>query len=263
MASIIDISEVILELGLSASITEEERAIAYVAITRAEGAVKRFIKYDPVQRTRTEYYPQQDFGVASGVGVWEVEGDQAILRRLAEAASNELQVQHIPIRSVTTLAVDYDGRSGTRAGSFAAATEKVEGTDFWPNYDGEDADGESICRDGIIRSFGAWATTPGSIKIVYVAGYTDDELHGQGGVVDASPITDVIVSEAVRRAKKAFVMMKTSRGFMPGPLTGERLGEYSWQTDSAITSRLFGGEWDLLPENTEKLSTFINWGGSY
>jgi hypothetical protein len=264
MGSICDLSEILLELGLSGTVIEEERAICSVALNRAEGAIKKYLKYDPVQRTRTEYYPQHDFENEARTAVWETEGTQAILRRRADAANNELQLQHIPIRSVTTLAIDYDGRSGAKSGAFAASTEKTEGEDFWPNYDGNDGDGNSICRDGIIRSIGSWATTPGSVKVVYVAGYTNDELHGQGGVVDASPIVHAVISESIRRAKKAFLGRKsTSVGFTPGAVTSEKLGDYSVSYAGTGTSRLFSGDWNLSPETMNELEGYVNWGWVY
>lgn len=259
MSSIVDISEVLLEVGLSASDTEEERAIASVSISRAEGAVKRFLKYDPVQRTRTEYYPQQDVEFNPRVAYWEVEGDQAYLRRRAYSETSELQVQHIPIRSITSLAIDYDGRSGSRAGSFP--TTETEGTDFWPNYDGVDDDGNSICRDGIIRSEGRWPTVPGCVRIIYIAGYTDDELHGRGTLIDASPIWSAVLSEACRRMREAFVWKKkTGVGFLAGPVVAESLGDYSYKLDTTLAARMFGNEWDLTAETMQSLDSFTNWG---
>lgn len=261
MATIVDISEVLLELGLSNSATDEERAIVATAITRAEGAVKRHLRYDPVQRTRTEYYPHQDFRSAAREAVWEVNDTEAYLRHMAEAASTDLQVQHLPIRSITTLHIDYDARSGSRSGAFGVSTLKVEGEDFWPNYDGLDSSGNKICRDGIIRSAGSWPNVAGSVKLVSVAGYTAKELHGQDTIVDASPIMDAVIDEAVRRAKKAFVNKKHARvGFAAGPITSERLGDYSVSYDSASANRLFGGLYDLLPETSQTLSEFVNLG---
>ena len=113
---IADISEVLLELGLSASVTDEERAIAAAAMTRAEGAVRRYLRYDPVQRSRMEFYPQMDTNYLPLPFAWESEGDQAVQRFEARAATRQLQLQHVPVRSVTTLHVDYDARSGNGRG---------------------------------------------------------------------------------------------------------------------------------------------------
>lgn len=259
MGNIIDASEVLLNMGLSGTVTDEERAIVNTAIRMAEGAVIRYLKYDPVQRTRTEYYPQQDFNAHSRHGIWEVDGNQAIRRRESLAATRELQVQHIPIRSITSLSVDLDGRFGTKSGGFA--TNKVQGDDFWPHFDGNDDDGNGICRDGIIESIGVWSTIAGSTKIVYIAGYSEEEFHGQKSFVDASPIVESLISEASRKAETAFHRAKkTSVGFVPGTFTSEKLGDYAYTVDAASSTMLFGRTWTLMPETREALSDFINYG---
>ena len=258
MASVIDVSELVLELGLSATVTDEERAILLTAITRAEGAVKRFLGYDPVRQERTEFYPQQNFSQQGAPTVWEVEGSQAILRQLVEASTNELYIRHIPIRSVATLHIDYDGRSGTTVGAFAAETLKVEGSDFWPNYDMLDSDGNGVCRDGILRSVGSWPTTPGTVRIKYTAGYTQEELHGQDATIDASPILDAVIEESARRVRRAILIYKkkTAAGFA-GPFTSESLGDYSYSADAGGVSELMGTA-DLLARTTDKLSDYRN-----
>lgn len=260
MSQIVTIAEVLLELGLSNEVTDEERAIIGTSLNRAEGAIRKYLRYDPVQRTRTEFYPQTN-NYHLHKFVWEVTDVIAYQRSLTNANSEELQVQHLPIRNVTTLAIDHDGRSGTRDGSFGSETEKVEGSDFWPNYDGVDGDGNSICRDGIVKSVGLWSQASGSIKIIYDAGYTQDEFRGEVPLVDASPIWDAVVQEASRRTKKAFVWQKNSgTGFTSGPLSSEKLGDYSYRIDSTVSNSLFGGRWDLLPETMQMLADYVNWG---
>lgn len=235
--------------------------MANVAITRAEGAVGRHLGYDPVRLERTEYYPQLDAGYRGYMTVLEAEETRAVFRRLREDAPSELQLQHIPIRSIASLAVDYDGRSGSVAGAFGAATVQVEGEEWWPNYDGADSGGNRICRDGVLRSLGTWPTTPGTVRVVYTAGYTAAELHGQDTVVDASPIMGAVIDEAARRVKKAMVWAKSSvGGFHAGPFTSEKLGDYSYTIDASLASKMFGGLWDLMPETTQQLETFVNWG---
>jgi hypothetical protein len=263
MGTIVDPSEIILDLGLSASITDEERGIIQAAITRAEGAVKRYIRYDPTQQSRTEYYPSQNYARSHAGSVWEVSGGTAYQRNVSQESTSELQVRHIPIRSTPTidLRVDYDGRSGTQAGSFGATSQKVEGTDFWPNYDRDDSSGDQVCSDGIIRSVGLWPTQAGSVKIVYTAGYSDEEMHGQDSIIDASPIMDAVVEEAIRRAKKAFVNMKqTVAGWVAGPMKSEKLGDYSYVLGDGVVDRLFGSTVDLTEETKEKLTEFVNYG---
>lgn len=263
MANLADLSEVLLELGLSESCTDVERAIAGTALQRAEGAVKHFLRYDPFMQERTEFYPQGVSATRQAVdGVWEANDTEAFLRQSVGASSDELQIQHVPIRSISALYIDYDGRSGTRSGSFGAGTLKVEGVDFWPNYDALDSSGAKICRDGIIRSIGRWSMEPGSVKIVYTAGYSAAELHGQDSVIDASPINEAVVLEATRRAKRAFLLAKKSRvGFVAGPFTNESLGDYSYSIDSSLITRMYGS--NLLSDDAKiMLTDFQNYGWS-
>ena len=260
MPTIADISELLIELGLSASVSETDRALAQQSLIKAEGAVKRCLLYDPVQASRTEYYPNQDFTRTGREAIWEANDTHAYLRHLAEASTIELQVRHLPIRSITSLHIDYDGRAGTRSGAFGSETAKTEGTDFWPNYDSLDSDGNKVCTDGILRSEGLWPATAGSVKIVYTAGYTQAELRGAESVLDASPIWEAVLDEAVRRFTKAKQRMTRGRAGFTGPLTSESLGDYSYSADSAMLTRLVGGGMDVLPETEQKLSSFINYG---
>jgi len=263
MNHIADISEVLLELGLSSSVTDEERAIALVSLSKAEGAIRRHLRYDPTLDERIEYYPQQDFGSIGRGVIWESEGDQAILKNIVEASSSNLQLRHIPIRSspAIDLRIDYDGRSGTKSGAFDSTTIKVEGTDFWPNYDAVDSSGYRICKDGILKSMGLWPDTAGTVRIVYTGGYSSAELHGQDSVLDASSIVEAVIDEAVRRFKKVWVNKKqTLAGFTAGPMIREDLGDYSYTIDASLAAKLFGSSWEVSAETVSKLEQFVNYG---
>ena len=260
MGNITNVSSVLLDLGLSASVTDEQRAIANQALKRAESSVKRFLGYDPLQSTRTEYYPQMVSSLNAFSGIWDISGDQAVFE--SSTSANELQLKGLPIRSITNLYIDHNGRNDTQTDSFSASTEQTEGTDFWPNYDMIDSDGNKVCNDGLLKRAGAWPTNPGTIKIVYISGYTRDELHGQDSVIDAGLIAEVIVDEAVQKAKSVFVKMKQSVGFVAGPLTSERMGDYSYTLAASAVDRLFSGVNDMLPSSKDKLRDFINYGYS-
>lgn len=259
-ARIGDVSEVLLQLGIIGTGTDEERAIANVSLQRAEAAIRRYLHYDPAQETRTEYYPQIARRPYNREGVWEADDTQAYLRYSIEYDEDELQLKHLPVRSITSVKIDYDGRSGAASGAFGSGTAKTEGTDFWPNYDMLDSSGNKLCNDGILRSVGGWPTEPGSIQVVYVAGYTDAEFHGDDEVVDASNILEAVIDEAVRRVKKAYSRMKTSAGIGIGPFSSESLGDYSYSVDTNLLARLVGGGFDLLPETMFKLQNHVNYG---
>jgi hypothetical protein len=260
MGAIVDPSAVLLELGLSASSTDEERAVIQLAIDRAEASVRRHLHYDPLKAERTEYYPLHSMDHLVQGSVMEVSATHAISRGLTGAGTGNLHLTHIPIRSVTSLRIDYDARSDTQAGAFGAETEKTEGTDFWANYDGLDDDGIKVCRDGILKSWGSWPTTPGTVKIVYEGGYTMEELHGQGTLLDASPITEVIIDEACKRVRRMMLhKKKTNLGFVAGPIVSERLGDYGYTVGSGGVDRAYGYSSEMSSESVQKLSTFVNW----
>lgn len=252
-------SDVLMELGLSSGATAEEIAVVASCIKRAEGAIKRFLHYDPSSKSRTEYYPQQDIR-SSGDGMWEVNDTEAYIRSLSGASTNELQLQCIPVRSIESLYIDYDGRSGTKDGAFSEDCLKIEGVDYWANFDQLDSSGDKVCMDGILRSQGLWPTTPGCVKVIYTAGYTADELQGNDDTIDASPIWEVALDEACRRVRKMFSLKKNARvGFVPGVLVSENLGDYSYSIDAA-SAKQTASESDLLSSSKEKLMSFLNFG---
>lgn len=244
--------------------TDMERALVEMGIVHAEGAIKRYLRYDPVEKVRVQYYPRSDFRQEHRDLYWEVNQTTAYVREIAQAVSDVLQLDHIPIRAILNLWVNYDGRNGTQ--SFAAEHLKVEGQDYWANYDSEDSDGEKVCQDGQIHSHGAWPDTPGCVKVQYRAGYTAREFAGQGYILDASPIVAAITMEAARRAKQAFLeAKKEGTGFVAGQIQSERLGDYSYsiganQGSNSVVQTFFGGQNDLLPQTRTGLVDFVHWG---
>lgn len=260
MGRIVDPASVLLELGLHASATEQERALVATSIASAEASIIQYLRYDPVKQSRTEFYPRQDYDYQTAGHVWEATSLVAYQRHVAQAVTQELQMKHMPIRSVASLFIDYDGKSGAKSGSFPSESEKAEGVDFWPNYDGLDSDENKLCHDGILRSVGMWPTSPGTVKVTYTAGYSNEELNGQDTVINAGPIAAAVISEAVRRVNKAFALMKKNTGFTPGAFTSEKLGDYSYSMDSAsIQSHLALGN-SMAPETQALLEDFVNRG---
>jgi len=252
-------SDVLEELGIS-SPTDEETTIATNSITRAFGAVARFLRYDPRYKSHTEYYPQRGIAAGVGRGVWEVNDTEAYLREVSSAATEELQMKNIPIRSITSLYIDYDARSGSKTDAFAAATLKNEGVDFWANSDSLDSSDRKLCLDGILRSAGSWPTTAGTVKVVYVSGYTANEFAGTDGTVDASPIRESILFEATRRVRRMFALKKrTGTGLLPGIVTSENLGDYGYSIDAGSANKLVSGG-DLDSSTKERLMDFVNMG---
>lgn len=264
---LIDNSLVLLHLGLSDSSTDVEKALVQSAITMAEQDIRRYLGYDPVQKVWTEYYPQMSPALISSDVIWEANSTTAYARRVSGPTGDELQLRHLPVRATDanganaiSVRIDYDGRSGSKSGAFAADTAKTEGQDFWPNYDGVDDNGILLSRDGILRSVGLWPDEPGSVRVTYVAGYTEAELAGHSNTVDAHPLQVAALDEASRRVKKALLTMKSDgTGWTAGPMSFERLGDYSYSIGANTITRLFSGVYGLMPETRERLAGFVNY----
>ena len=240
--------------------TDFQKTVTSNALSFVMGSVKKFIRYNPVYAEYTEFHPQQPFQSQISRGIWEVMEQRATLRQVAEAATNEMQLQNLPLRSTIAIYVDYDGRSGTKSTSFGSESLKTLGQDYWPNFDCYDVEGNKVCRDGVVRTIGLWPTTPGTIKVVYYGGYKLAEFMGQGSIIDASPIRQVIIDETIRGLRKAMVQKSGKLGLPAGVLASENLGQYSYSLAQQSLQQLFGG--DLLPESKEKLSEYVNWGAS-
>lgn len=263
---IVSLADLLVELGIGGTATVQQTTIAQLSLVKAQGAVIRHLHYNPLLLLQTEFYPRMNANPADGQGVWEVDATSAYFRNLTDAATTELQLARLPIReqdsSSNTIQVwiDYDGRSGTRSGSFPTSSLKEVGVDYHPNYDGIDSRGYKICRDGILRSEGRWPGLAGSVKVTYAAGYTAEELAGTDSVVDASPIREAVIDEAVRRVHKTYSRMKKRTGFGVGALSSESLGDYSYSADGALLAQLVGSNSDILAETALKLESFVNFG---
>jgi hypothetical protein len=78
--SLVTTSDALLELGLSNSCTDEERAIVNAQIIRAYAAIKKHLRYDPVWGVRTELYPRYNFNKHTTAYTLEVFATEAGFR---------------------------------------------------------------------------------------------------------------------------------------------------------------------------------------
>jgi len=248
--SLASASEVLTLLNISSASAWQQQVVD-AALISAEAAVISFLGYDPEYKQTTEFYPQADS--VSGAAVWDIEGDQAVLLQSLTTA-NLLQLRRLPVRQITDLRVDRDGRFGQRSGSFGPSTVWTEGEDFWIEGTGFDGSNKIYSRSGLLRAAGSWPTTPGSIKVTYWAGYLETELAGTDPVIDASAIRKVVVEEAARRARRVFA---NSKG-QAGPLISERLGDYGYSIEASSAKAQFGVQSPLTPESQQLLGPFVN-----
>ena len=255
-------------LGLSSTITDEEQAFLSLIHPLAEGAVRQYLKYDPEQKVHTELLPRHLRSGGAGYdqeGFWTVSTGRAIWQSRSE--SSTLQLTNIPLRAVTSVHVDTSAMHGDADDAFAVANLWTLGTDYQGEWDQDD-----VGYSGQLIAYGSWPSEPGTVKVVYRAGYSPVEFAGiatadsvSGGVittagVDGSGITLAVQSTVVAAFLRAMSLKKkTVAGFTPGALLSERLGDYSYTVDKS--SMAAAGLAVALPDDAKQhLEAYRHWG---
>lgn len=274
MSTIASEAEARTSLGLMTSITDEERAMLNLLLPEAEGAVISHLGYDPVQRSETEYYPRAD--PSGGIGIvgaaWDVDAAhrQAELYGIRGRAPMfpSLQLERIPVRQVTDLRIDYAARFGQASGSFATASKKTAGTDFWL-----ETDKANFCPTGCLFANFQWPMEPGTVRVTYRAGYSPDELAGRATTssvagdgtittarVNASPIKRAVLLTLSTAMQKWAALKKSKTGWKPGGLSSEKLGDYSYTVGGTSAETIAGLKVELPGTAIEILEPFRHYG---
>lgn len=274
MSTIASEAEARASLGLMSSITDEERAMLNLLLPQAEGAVISHLGYDPVQRSATEYYPRHD--PSGGIGIVGSAWDVSSNHRRAELYGvrgrapifPSLQLQRLPVRAVTDLRIDYDARFGQQDGAFAEASRKTAGTDYWIEFDGT-----NYSPTGCLFANFQWPMEPGTVRVTYRAGYSPDELAGRATAdavasdgtvttarVNAGPIKRAVLMTVIAAMQKWAAQKKTTKGFRPGVVTSEKLGDYSYTLEGTSAKMLAGLTVDLPGAAVQILEPFVHWG---
>ena len=237
------------------------------ALRTAWSDITTFLKFDPQITDYTEYLPNWDFqnSILSTTGYTSQNG-MAFLERDSSPGLHHtrLQLSHTPVRQYlvdgTTPIKVFEDTSAQNdwADAFDADTEIQ---DFSPNFS-KQSDIGSVCEDGILeRINGSWTGESCSIKVVYAAGYTADEIAN-----DFYGIVSAMITEASKRVHQISARQRSSAGFT-GPLKSEKLGDYSYSTNSTIQNELqstsgSGGS-ALSPSSKAALLQFVNFGALY
>jgi len=154
---IVDISELHTTLGLAD--TSADAPLLRIAHRRAERLIKDYVGYEVEQNTFTEYHP-----AARGPA-------DDYFTELRRPLQQYLILRNVPVRSITGIDVDTAGAwTGTYL-SLAAGQWRLEGTD------------PTKCRTGILYRYNdLWPSAANSTRVVYVGGWSADELDDEASV---------------------------------------------------------------------------------
>lgn len=235
--------------------------------TAIDKAVERFLRYNPVQATRTEYHPRVAHQQPSmgNRGVWDSDGSRAFWtsRYGNTRTSDVIQLKHLPVRGAPTIYEERGALAGQKAGSFDSDTELTSGTQFWLDASEADGDATILSRSGqVIRRGSVWPDEMGSVKVTYTAGYTASEFAGTASSgVDASDIAMAckLLMEKMYQTVKA-TGYSSGSGTVAGVKLSERLGDYGYSVEGNTARNLAGMGQNIVGEIAELLSPHINYG---
>lgn len=234
-------AEVIAALGKSSTATEDDYGIVNMLLPMVDGTIKRFLGWNVIQKTWTHLLPDIDmydpnqFGSAWPLGE-PFDASSGRISYFYPGTPQILQTPEIPLRSVTSLFVDFASAGGQNSNDFPIGTKLTLGTDYYIPFDAPDIGqtvhyASGISWAGHIRRWlgGVWPGRGQTAQCTYVAGVTPDELDGVTQLASRS-VGDIKYA-AVLSSVAAFRQLKAwsdrSAGQEAGPIISERLADYA------------------------------------
>jgi hypothetical protein len=214
-------------LGLSEDADDKTVGQVQTIKRAAESAVRNFLNCSVTRATFTHFLPRGNpFDIRASGPLLSQDGRSTQRHYLGEI----LTLPQYPIRSITTVHEDAGARFGQVSGSFGSDALLTEGTDYtWP------IETTGFGNLGVVYRINTqWLAEPGSIKVVYLAGWTKAELHGDTDepVKDATPIRlGVLKTVAEFWADKK--QAEAGVGGAPGAIKAESLADYSVTYDTS------------------------------
>ncbi len=170
VTQIADIAACLQYIGKTVALGDADYELARALHPLVESAVRRFVGTGIVQTTYTHFLPPAD--------AYYYHSD-------AGPGSHILRLPEWPLRSITSIHEDTAAKFGQASGAFGSSSELTAGTDFFIPYNQS-----GIQPMGHVVREGIWPREPGSVKIVYSAGWSKAELEGTitDPTLDASSI---------------------------------------------------------------------------
>lgn len=222
MPNIVSNAELLVAVLKTSSITAEHQALITLFHDLVENAVRGILKYDPTYGTHVEYYPVQ--------------------RRRQQ--TDRLQLRHLPVRRVTEVIVDTLAYGGQAPGAFTAdngAETLTAGVDYFLQSTVAGIGGslglhasDGYSKSGILqRVSDYWPCPPCTVKVTYVAGYTDNELRGQGTYHTAGEIKKATLDTLTASYRELVAAATSIANNRAGNVISENLGDYGYTLDDA------------------------------
>lgn len=239
-------------LGISAP-TAQQTVLMNLLRPMAEDAVRQEVGYSIEQATYTHFLPNNSTTVGRELGV-DVLNDRVVFEY--EGETPDLFLMERPVRSITSIYEDRAAYGGQGGSDFAASTLLTSGTDYYLDYVVS-----GISWSGNVRRINAgWSPRERTIKVTYVAGVTAAELAGTSVVrgPNGNGVTTLkraaLVAAAIAWKEPQASIQGSGAG--AGPVTSERLADYSVTYAANHVTNLFGFKMMLPQQVKDMLSDF-------
>jgi len=243
---ILDPAEIAVWLGKSSTLTDTEAALITMIQPMVERSVKAYCgcNLEP-QKTYTHYLPRQRRGPgATAVRTWDVRGNKAVSMSAGRSLeAHNLWLPERPVRSITSVNVDEGAYGGQNSSDFSG-DNLVSGTD----YQLDELESGLSYSGKLIRRGSYWPSLPRTVKVVYVAGFTQAEMTYDSTNREAGIAADLKLA-ALIAMQNAFAQ----HGPDAGEVRSERLGQYS-------VTYATGGVQELPKESKRLLRRFVSYG---
>lgn len=227
MTDIVSIDDIADTLGVT--FTAADEALADRLRKAVEAAVRRFVRWDITQASKTVFLPDRS------------------------STGRYLALPTPYVSAVASVYEDWSSVGGQSTGVFPASSLLTAGEDYWVEYETLSV----FSKEGtIIRYHQDWCPYLRSVKVTYTSGFTADQLAG-----DYIDIADAIIGETVERFKQAKSRQGVSGDI--GPVISEKLKDYSatyFNNLERATVRKDGQlpASGLLPETELRLMPYYN-----
>lgn len=254
LKSIVTVSDVLVYLGKAGSADDAARGLLQMLIPLAEDAIRSHLGYSVTQQTYTQLYPDRDMHSNNGTEKYiDITNGRVSFRQ--GDSTRILQLQELPVRSITEVREDSSAYAGQGQDDFSDATVMVAGTDYYL-----DIDQSGFCRTGhLIRIGATWPNRGRSVQVIYVAGYTSAELDGTATEgIRAQAIRFAAIIAVAAAFNEADIQGSGNQG-TGGVLASEAISTNSHAVayDTAANRLNAGLAVDLPPKSVSLLQPFV------
>lgn len=245
------LDEVLTYAGKLNSATPDERALFAFLRNAAERKVKQYLRCSVEQATFVEILPgqRQEYDEDADFVGYERVGTSAVGYSGFDAGQ-VLALKETPVRSVQAVYLTHTQGGG----GFPS------GTLLDPSLYYLDEEEPGLSRSGfLVYPYGAWPTTPRSVKVHYTAGFTQPEMSIEDGRFPEFKLA--VCMTAVRAFRTSQAGHDQQMGFSGvGTISAEKLDGVSFSYDPT-SARMLTGQVvvELTPEVQGMLQEWVNY----